>query len=54
MAKMSLSKISKSLLKIIDNIENIKAFTSDIENVKHELNRKNSEILIAGDYNINL
>ena len=27
---------------------------TDIENVIHELNRKNSEILIAGDYNINL
>ena len=36
------------------NIENINAFTADIENVIHELNRKNSEILIAGDYNINL
>ena len=36
------------------NIKNINAFTTDIENVIHELNRKNSEILIAGDYNINL
>ena len=36
------------------NIENINAFTTDIENVIHDLNRKNSEILIAGDYNINL
>ena len=36
------------------DIENINAFTTDIENVIHELNRKNSEILIAGDYNINL
>ena len=36
------------------NIENINAFTTDIENVIHELNRKNSEILIAGDYSINL
>ena len=36
------------------NIENINAFTTEIENVIHELNRKNSEILIAGDYNINL
>ena len=35
-------------------IENIKAFTTDIENVIHELDRKNSEIRIAGDYNINL
>ena len=36
------------------NIENINALTTDIENVIQELNRKNSEILIAGDYNINL
>ena len=36
------------------NIKNINAFTTDIENVIHEINRKNSEILIAGDYNINL
>ena len=36
------------------NIENINAFTTDIENVIHELNRKNSEILIAGEYNIKL
>ena len=34
------------------NIENINAFTTDIENVIHELSRKNSEILIVGDYNI--
>ena len=25
-----------------------------LKNVTHELNRKNSEILIAGNYNINL
>ena len=35
------------------NIENINAFTTDIENVIHEFNRKNSENLIVG-YNINL
>ena len=40
--------------KVNYNIENINAFTTDIENFIHELNRKNSEILIAGDYNINL
>ena len=32
------------------NIENIYAFTTNIENVLHELSRKNSEILIASDY----
>ena len=36
------------------NIENINTFTTEIENVIHELDRRNSEILIAGDYNINL
>ena len=36
------------------NIENINAFTSDIENAILELNRKNSQMVIAGDYNINL
>ena len=30
------------------NIKNINVFTTDIKNVTHELNRKNSEILIAG------
>ena len=36
------------------NVENINTFTTEIENVIHELDRRNSEILIAGDYNINL
>ena len=36
------------------DIENINTFTTEIENVIHELDRRNSEILIAGDYNINL
>ena len=39
------------------NIENINTFTIEIENVIHELDRRNSEILIAhvaGDYNIDL
>ena len=36
------------------DIENINTFTTEIENVIHELDRWNSEILIAGDYNINL
>ena len=35
------------------NIENINTFKTEIENVIHELDRRNSEILIAGDYNIN-
>ena len=36
------------------DIENINTFTTEIENAIHELDRRNSEILIAGDYNINL
>ena len=36
------------------DIENINTFTTEIENVIHELDRRNSEILIAGDYNINV
>ena len=36
------------------DIENINAFTTDIEYVMHELSGKNSEILIADDCNINL
>ena len=35
-------------------IETINTFTAEIENVIHELDRRNSAILIAGDYNINL
>ena len=35
-------------------IENINTFKTEIDNVIHELDRRNSEILIAGDYNINL
>ena len=34
--------------------ENIMTFTSEIENVLAELRDKNSEVLLAGDYNINL
>ena len=34
------------------NIENINAFTTDIENVIRELDRNNSEFLIVDDYNI--
>ena len=36
------------------NIENINTFTTEIENGMHELDRRNSEIIIAGDYNTNL
>ena len=36
------------------NIENISTFTDEFENVIHVLEKLNSEILIAGDYNINL
>ena len=36
------------------NIENINTFTTEIENVIHELDSRNSEIIIAGDYNMNL
>ena len=35
------------------NIENINTFTTEIENVIHELDRRNSEILTVGYYNIN-
>ena len=37
-----------------NNIKNINAFTADVENAIHELNRKNWEIIFAGDFNINL
>ena len=38
-----------------NNIENINTFTTEIETVIHELDRWNSDILIAGDlYNIDL
>ena len=35
-------------------IENINTFKTEIDNVIHELDRRNSEILIAGECNINL
>ena len=34
--------------------ENIMTFTSEIDNLLAELRDKNSEVLLAGDYNINL
>ena len=36
------------------NIENIRTFTAEFERVPYKLNGNNSEVLITGDYNINL